>query len=271
MDKILYTKTDILNQLRAMNAPTDSVVIMHSSLRAIGEVQGGASALLDTLIEYFTSGGGLFCVPTHTWNNIRNEITLDLTSDDHCLGALSTVAIRDGRGLRTENPTHSMVIFGDREKAEAFAADEPYVTSGTAPESCYGKLYTMGGKVLLVGVAQNRNTYLHAVDEILEIPDRLSEKPYKTAVKRPSGEIVERETYGHRTSFTNDVSLRFVKFDTAFRYHRAIIDGFIGNAPAQLCDARKMKETMELIFKNSDGEDVLKNEFPISQNLYCKR
>ena len=164
-----------------------------------------------------------------------------------------------------------MVIFGDREKAEAFAADEPYVTSGTAPESCYGKLYTMGGKVLLVGVAQNRNTYLHAVDEILGIPDRLSEKPYKTAVKRLSGEMVERETYGHRTSFTNDVSLRFVKYETAFRYHRAIIDGFIGNAPAQLCDARKMKETMELIFKNSDGEDVLKNEFPISQKLYCKR
>ena len=270
MDKILYTRTDILNQLRAMGAPTDSIVLMHSSLRAIGEVEGGASALLDTLIEYFTSDGGLFCVPTHTWHNLNKEITLDLTGEDHCLGALSTLAIRNGRGLRTENPTHSMVIFGDRAKAEAFSADEPFVTSGTAPESCYGKLYTMGGKVLLVGVAHNRNTYLHAVDEILEIPDRLSEKPYKTTVKRPSGEIVERETHGHRTSFTNDVSLRFVKYETAFRYHRAITDGFIGNAPAQLCDARKMKEVMELILKNS-GEDVLKNEFPIPQNHYCNK
>lgn len=270
MDKILYTKADILNQLRVMGAPTDSIVLMHSSLRAVGEVEGGASALLDTLIEYFTSNGGLFCVPTHTWHNLNKEITLDLTGEDHCLGALSTLAIRNGRGLRTENPTHSMVIFGDRTMAEAFAADEPFVTSGTAPESCYGKLYTMGGKVLLVGVAHNRNTYLHAVDEILEIPDRLSEKPYKTTVKRPTGEIVERETYGHHTSFTNDVSLRFVKYETAFRYHRAITDGFIGNAPVQLCDARKMKEVMELILKNS-GEDVLKNEFPISQKLYCKR
>ena len=54
-----------------------------------------------------------------------------------------------------------------------------------------------------------------------------------------SGDIV----YFHLTDYIDDVSLRFVKYETPFRYHGCIIDGFIGNAPTQLCDARKIKET----------------------------
>ena len=36
----MYTKQDIFEQLRAMGAPQDRVVLMHSSLRAIGTVEG---------------------------------------------------------------------------------------------------------------------------------------------------------------------------------------------------------------------------------------
>ena len=43
----MYTKKEILSQLEKMNAPQDSVVLMHSSLRAVGAMEGGANALLD--------------------------------------------------------------------------------------------------------------------------------------------------------------------------------------------------------------------------------
>lgn len=270
MNKTVFTKTDILNQLQAMGAPTDSVVLMHSSLRAIGNIDGGAEALLDTLIEYFTRDGGLFCIPTHTWRNMDKDITLDMTSDENCLGALSGIAIRDGRGIRSENPTHSMVVFGDRDRALDFISNEPFVTFGTSADSCYGKLYDMGGKILLVGVAQNRNTYIHAVEDMLSMPNRVSAESRSVAIKRLSGEIVRRDVFVHQTDYTNDVSLRYVKYETPFRYHGCITDGFIGNAPTQLCDARKIKETIELINKNS-VDDVLKTELPIPQNLYCNK
>ena len=186
-----------------------------------------------------------------------------------CLGALSDLAARDARGLRSENPTHSMVVFGDRARAEQFVADEGSISSGTAPESCYGKLYEAGGYVLLVGVAHNRNTYLHAVDEILGVPNRMSEEARLTVVRRTNGELVNRYLHMHETDYTNDVSLRFPKYETPFRYHGAIRDGFVGNAPTQLCDARIMKEVMELIFKNSEGKDPLEGETPIPPRLYC--
>ena len=267
--KGIYTKQDIFSQLEAMKAPTGSIILMHSSLRAVGHVEGGAKGLLDTLIEYFTRDGGLFCVPVHTWHNLEKEITMDMSSTENCLGAFSTVAAEDPRGLRTENPSHSMMVFGDRARAEHFAADEATIPSPTAPNSCYGKLCHEDGYVLLVGVAHNRNTYLHSVAEMLSLPNRMADKPLNAAIKMPSGEIVRREFTLYQTDYTNDISLRFVKYETAFRYWHGITDGFIGNAPTQLCSARIMKDTVARIFEKSNGIDPLADESPIPPKWYC--
>ena len=266
---VIYTKEDIFSQLKAMGAPRDRVVLMHSSLRLIGAVEGGATALLDALIDYFTAEGGLFCIPTHTWRNIGREITLDMSDPHTCLGAFSDLAAQDARAVRTENPTHSMAVFGDRARVAAFVGDERTVISGTAPNSCYGKLYDLGGYVLLVGVSHNRNTYLHSVDERIGVPNRLSSEMTDVAVKQADGSIFRHRMYTHYTDFCDDVSLRFPKYETPFRYCGAIRDGFLGNAPTQLCDARIMKDVMERIFLASKDTDPLADERPIPPRLYC--
>lgn len=266
----VFSREEIIAQLQQLNAPTNRIVVVHSSLRSVGQVEGGAEALLDALIEYFTGDGGLLCVPAHTWHNLDKSITLDMSSSDNCLGYLSTVALKDGRGIRSESPIHSLVVFGNEQRAKKFVQDEPFITSTTAPESCYGKLYTEGGFVLLIGVAQNRNTYLHAVAEILNIPNRISKEAIPMTVRRTSGEIVNRNLRVFHTDDIATISHRFPKYDIPFRYHRCITDGFIGNAPTQLCDAKRMKETVELIFRNSNGIDPLRDEDPIPQEWYCR-
>ena len=267
----MYTKKEIFSQLEEMNAPQDSVVLMHSSLRAVGEVEGGGQGLLDIMVEYFTAKGGLFCVPTHTWGFLgkKDKITLDLTLAESNLGAFSRIAAADPRAVRSENPSHSIAVFGDREKALEFVRGEELVTGPTGPDTCYGKIYENKGKVLLVGVTHNRNTFLHCVDEMLDIPDRLTEDKKRVTVKRKTGEIIEREMLCHHSSFTIDLSLRFPQYETAFRYHRAITDGFVGNAPTQLCSARGMFDTVKLIFERSAGDDPLSNEKPLLPKLYC--
>lgn len=265
----VYKKDEIFAQLRAMGVPQNSIVLMHSSMRLVGAVEGGISGLLDAMIEYCTADGGLFCVPTHTWDRLKAEIVLDLSDPKTCLGAFSDLAAADARGFRTENPTHSMVVFGDRTRAERFAAGESDVCSGTAPDSCYGKLCEQGGFVLLVGVAHNKNTYLHCVEEMLGMPDRLSETMYDMQIRRATGELVPCRIHRHCTSLTRDISQRFPKYETAFRYHGAIADGFVGNAPAQLCDARIMKETVALILSRCDGVDPLADERAFPPKWYC--
>lgn len=264
-----YTKEEIFSQLRAMGVPQNSVVLMHSSMRLVGSVEGGIQGLLDAMVEYCTADGGLFCIPTHTWDRLKAEIVLDLSDPKTCLGAFSDLAAADARGIRTENPTHSMMVFGDRARAEEFAKGEIEVCSGTAPESCYGKLCEMGGTVLLVGVAHNKNTYLHCVEEMLGMPDRLSEQLYEMKIRRTTGEIVPCQGHRHSSSLTKDISQRFPKYETAFRYYGAIADGFVGNAPTQACDARLMKEVMSLILSRCDGVDPLADERAFPPKWYC--
>ena len=265
----VFTKDELFCQLDKLNIPKGKILLMHSSFRSVGSVVGGAVGFLDALIEYFTKDGGLFCVPTHTWNNIGKSITLDMTETKTCLGILSDLSAADPRALRSENPTHSIAVFGDRERAREFVKDELFLSSGTAPESVYGKLFREGGFVLLVGVSHNRNTYLHAVDEILDAPNRLRDSFTTVGVKRAGGEVITSKMRMMFTDYTNDISLHFPLYEPAFRYHGAITDGFIGNAPTQACDAVIMKEVVALIRERAGGEDPLKNLHGISPRLYC--
>lgn len=265
-----YTKEDLKEQLSELGAPKDRVVLVHSALRLVGEIEGGGAGLLDALIEYFTEDGGLLCVPTHTWANLgTDKITLDLENPENNLGALPTIALNDPRGIRSENPTHSMVVFGDREKAMRFIRDDGEVVTPTSPESCYGKLYDEDGYVLLLGVAQDKNTFLHCVAEKLKLPNRMSDKPIEVTVRKRSGEIISREIFLYETDYTEDISWYFTKYDTAFRYRGCVKQGFVGDAPTQLCSARGMLETVKLIFERSEGVDPLASEGPISPKWYC--
>ncbi len=267
----MVTKQEIFDALCDMGAPKDKVVIFHSSLRSVGEIYGGAKAFLDALIEYFTADGGLLCIPTHTWDNLGRDVpTLDMSSSHSCLGVLSRVAAEDKRGVRSLNPSHSMVVFGEREKALEFIKDDAYIDTPTSPDSCYGKLYKLSGYVFLCGVSHNKNTYLHTVEEILEIKNRMDTNYMNLSVRNTDGKISERRMRLFKCSFTDDVSFRFHKYETAFRYHRCIKDGYIGNAPCQLCSAVGMKEVMELIMQRSGDCDPLADEEPLDPRLYAK-
>ena len=47
----IFTKEEIHAQLERLGARRDGVVLMHSSLRSIGSVEGGAQGLLDPLLD----------------------------------------------------------------------------------------------------------------------------------------------------------------------------------------------------------------------------
>ena len=254
----MFTKDDILSQLETFRFVVGKHVHIHSSLKAVGEVEGRGEALLGYLIDFFTQNGGLVSFPTHTWNhNI-----LDLNKKETCMGMLSKLALQREDGVRSLNPTHSMVIFG--EGASSYAHFDDDVETSVSPEGCYGKLSEVDGYVLLLGVGQNKNTYIHAVEEALQIPDRVTKESHDTHIIKKDGSVVVKplhlvfEEYG-------DISDYFDKFEPAFRYHNCIVDGVIGNAPVQLCSARKMRKVIEMIHRKSAYKELFLNaeELPV--------
>ena len=266
----MFTLEEINKQLKEIDAPTNSIVLIHSSLRTIGEVEGRAEALLVTFIEYFTSDGGLLCIPTHTWDRIgdSSKITLDYLNPQTCIGTLPNIAAKHPNALRSCHPTHSMAVFGDKSKAIEFVKGEDTFITPANPLGCYGKIYDNDGYIMLIGVSHNRNTYLHCVEEMLDVPNRIAKEPKTASIRLLDGKIITRSMHPHESVNIGDVSLKYPKYEPAFRYHNCIIDGKIGNADVQLCNARKMKYVMEMIFLRSGKKDLLTDDAPIPAELY---
>lgn len=253
----MYTRLDVINQLKNAGAPRDRVVMLHSAYSRVGDFVGGPREFLDTLIEYFTSEGGLFCVPTHTWGLIgKTEITLDHNDKYTNLGLLPRLALEREDGVRSDNPTHSTVVFGERERALEFICNESESRTPTSPLGCYGKLYRDGGAVLLLGVTHRSNTYLHSVDELLGVEYRLEKKPSKYTVRYRDGKEISREIFMFDES-DGDVSLKFDKYSPVFDKCGVQLHTRICDANSLLCDAVGMKNTVEHIYKSLGGRDPL--------------
>ena len=264
----MLTKEKLYSQLEAMGALPGQTVIMHTSLKSIGKIEGRAEALLDWLIEYFTRDGGLFCVPTHTWHLMSepNLPTLDLNKAESCTGVFTKIAAAHENGVRSIHPTHSMVVFGDQ--AESFVECEKNSITMVPPSGCYGKLYELSGKILLVGVGQDKNTYIHSAEERLDVPNRNEKTTVTTSVKYKDGRVERREIHQLLAEGIGDVSCYYPNYEPAFRYHGVINDGYIGEAKTQFCDAKGIFNVMKLIFERSGGRELLSDLSPISEEYY---
>ena len=266
----MFTKDYLKKQLEEMGAPRDRVVVLHSSLRAIGETEGRGEGLLDVLIDYFTSDGGLLCIPTHTWGIDADEegVVLDLTANKTCVGKLTEIAAGHPEALRSLHPTHSVAVFGDKEKAREYIDFDEFADTCTHPKGCFGKLFDCDGYVFLVGVGHNKNTYIHSVEEMLDVPNRLTREKITRNIRLRDGSVIQRMIHCHYAVGIGDVSKNYVKYESAFRKHGAIADGMLGNASVQMCNARTMKQVVELVRKNSGGAEILADNAPLDTSWY---
>ena len=266
----MYSKQFIRNQLEEMNIAPGVPIIMHTALRAVGDVEGRAEGLLEVVRDYVVERGGLLLVPTHTWTNLETneEFALDMTKNQTCIGTFSNVALTVKGGVRTKNPSHSVVIFGKEDVVKEYVDLENKQITPTSPNGCYGKVFVDDGYVLLVGVGQEKNTCLHCVEEMLKLPNRLSDEPIDMKIKMRDGSVSVKKFHYMRSDVIKDVSVFFPKYEIAFRTHGAITDGKLGNAKIQLCSAKKIQEVMELIYKRSGGEEILKDATPLKEDWY---
>lgn len=157
-----YTKQDLKQQLQEAGLKETDTILIHSSMKAIGEVEGGADTVLDAWMEYF--GKGLLLLPTHTWAQMSPEHPVyDPEREESCVGLLTNLFRKRPGVVRSLHPTHSMAAFG-REAADYVEGEENCNTPCT-PGGCYDRLRQVKGKVLLAGVGHERNTFIHSVEE----------------------------------------------------------------------------------------------------------
>lgn len=260
----MYSKEQLKCQLRDMGIlPTDTVLI-HTSMKAIGNVEGGPDGVLDVFCEYLAKG--LFLVPTHTWDDVTPENPYyDVRTSIPNIGLIPRTAAFRKDGVRSLHPTHSMWAYGA--DAEAFVAGEENAPSPTPAGYCWDKVADRNAKILLIGVENNKNTFIHSVEERVGLPDRISREPYDITVVDTEGRSHTHPFYQQYCSKTEDISLFFGIFEKPMVEMGVQTFGKFGDASVRIVDAMGCRRLLTTIFKRAE-KDVFAQHTPLPENLY---
>lgn len=260
----MLTKEAIQKQLREMGILPSDMVLVHTSLKALGPVEGGADGLIDAFLGYLTEG--MFLVPTHTWATVNQPPHVyDVNETVPCIGTLPRVAAFRKEGIRSLHPTHS--IWGWGNGAEAFLQGEEKAQTPAAPGGAWDRLADVGAKILLIGVGLDKNTFIHSVEEVAKIPDRLKEETYDITILDQSGQATVHPYHRHLCSRSRDVSVQYVNFEKPLLYHGAMTFGRLGNAQVRIVDAAKCKQVLLDIFAKAD-RDLCIEKMEIPEEFY---
>ncbi|MBP1756632.1 MAG: aminoglycoside N(3)-acetyltransferase [Firmicutes bacterium] len=234
----MYTKQDIIGDLVNMGIHSTDTLLIHSSMKAIGEVDGGADTVIDAIMEYMKQG--LLIFPTHTWEQINDEYRVfKVATEPSCVGLLTNLFMKRPGVLRSWHPTHSVAAIG--EEAEEYISGEEYSDTPCPRSGCWGKLYDRGAKILFLGCSPKKNTYLHGVEEWNQIGNRLTDFYHPYQILTPNGRLIDRPMRGHHNPI-GDISQNYDKMMAPYLHHGIAKEGMIGDAKSYLCDAVGMAE-----------------------------
>lgn len=244
------------SELRDLGLADGDAVLVHTSMKGLGPIDGGADAVIDALLAVVGETGTLL-LPTLTGSaedgpDHPPSIDLATTPCASWVGIMPEVARQRTDAMRSIHPTHSVVALG---------ANQTYWTNGHEhghspcdESSPYFRLMEEGGKILLLGgVDHNSNTSLHCIEEIAGVPYHLQDDVSEGIVTLPNGENVVVSNHLHlwRNRYSHRNLLReFNNVATPLTSVGAQIVATIGQSTSTLIDARGMREVLIPLLRN---------------------
>ncbi|RPI62778.1 MAG: aminoglycoside N(3)-acetyltransferase [Planctomycetaceae bacterium] len=241
MDRIsVVDKTVIASGLRALGLCAGDGVMVHSSLKSLGRVDGGPATVIAALMEVLTAEGTLM-MPSFNHAKIFEPDgpgIFDPKTTPTINGAIPDMFWRMPGVYRSMDPTHAFAAWG--KNAERYIKSH-HCTLTMGPDSPLGLLGREGGWVLLLGVGYNTNTYHHVVEMTTKAPC-LGLRSDAYPVRLADGRIVSARTWGWRNA-TCPID------DTAIYSEELVRLGLERTAQIGLCHAK--------MFRASDCFDVV--------------
>ena len=246
----MYTKDILIRQLSEMNIDPRGTLLVHSSMKANGKVEGVADTVIDALMEYMKDG--LLVLPTHTWDQMNeNYNVFNVKTEPSCVGLLTNIFRMRPGVKRSLHPTHSVAAFG--KDAEEYIAGEENSHSPCAKGGCWEKLLLRRAQILFLGCNLTKNTFIHGVEEWNHIPNRLAKNPQPFFSIDENGIKHDTHQYRHHCEPpATEVSQYYGKMEPAFLRGGAIRYGAFGDAKCILGDCVKMYEITSEYLKNDE-------------------
>lgn len=192
----MHTYSSLTDDLKKSGLlPTDTILI-HSSMKSIGNVEGGADTVLDVLMDYFGKEG-LLVFPTLSYDIYEKEEKIFSQTNTPSIVGLLTEMFRKRKGVvRSAHPTHSVASFG--KDAESFCEGHEKFSTPCAKNSPWGKLCTRHAKILFIGTKSiGCCTFFHGVEEFLPVPGMFQKVPYDLTIEKTDGTTLILPSYRH--------------------------------------------------------------------------
>ena len=229
---IVWTQSQLTAAFRDLGLRDGDLVLVHSALRKLGPVEGGADAVIDALLDA-VGPTGTVAMPTHTWKvvNAKQPVFHQTLTPSH-VGTLTNVLRRRPGALRSLHPTHSVAAIGPQAAAliEGHERDDT-PCSATSP---YGRLRDWGGKVLIIGEGLNCCTLFHGCEEWAGMPWAVSQRTIQLYSIADDGRVIPVALHHH---FVNTWD-QYARIDPPLIEAGALRLGRLGECPLRFLDAR---------------------------------
>ncbi|MBX9692257.1 MAG: AAC(3) family N-acetyltransferase [Cyanobacteria bacterium] len=180
-------KTQLLQEFRQIGLLPGDAVMVHASMRAVGNVLGGPDVLIDAILETITAAGTMLVYTgcESPFDDLGRGIYSPSDEQfilEHCpLFDPSTARANREFGIIAEFFRSRLDAVSSRSvsarmtavgaKADWITADHP-LNNGLGEGSPLDKLCQLSGKVLLIGSDHDNVTLLHYAEAISSVPDK---------------------------------------------------------------------------------------------------
>ncbi len=179
--------------LRAIGISAGDLVVVHSSFKSLGHVEGGAECVIAAFKDVLGEEGTLV-FPTFTYSTSFVDSYFSNLETPSCVGYLSEFFRKTEGVIRTNHPTHSVAIYGKlkNELNEGVELDD----TPMGVHAPYRKFAKYGGKILMLGCSLAHNSFMHAMEEVVDAPYALRDHQEYTIVDQ-YGVVTKRKIRRH--------------------------------------------------------------------------
>jgi aminoglycoside 3-N-acetyltransferase len=250
----MHSRQQLADEFRALGAGPGDLIMLHASIRAVGEIAGGPDQIHLALKDVLTPGGTLMMYAScpayydevgrgHLSAQMERELLEKLPAfhastarSQRENGALVELLRTWPDSLVNDHPAR-FVVWGNH--ARDLIAVQPW-DYAFGHESALERFVDRGGRILLLGCDHDNVTFLHYAEHIVDIPGKRIAR-FKVPVERDGVRIwrdmaeVDTSGAGAHPNWPDRFFARLVDAYLARTHNRG---GRVGGAQAFLLDAR---------------------------------
>ena len=184
----MLTFQGLLDGFKELGVEEGDVLLVHSSYKSFGEVEGGPQTVVRAL-ETVLGAEGTLIMPTFNFD-FNKGMPWDVSTTPSRMGILTEFVRKDPRAKRVFHPFYSFAILG---KFAEMLGSLRY-KSAYERNSVFGKLRDLDGKIMVIGLSYNDSmTFFHHIEQMEGVDYRF--------LKQFTGEVTDENGNTYTDTF----------------------------------------------------------------------